>query len=302
VAAFATRKPVPAGAYPAGVDAEALVRLKRRAGFIEAARSSARSMAELYQAKLLNVVLNDRGRFMIFSLAVHLHFLSRRDPNVKLTAARLRLMAVEQGASSPGRAAAVIALMQWGGYLVPAPAPAGDRSERLVVTGRLTGHLMQRWRMQLSIMAPLFPEASEALERLDDPAFVAAFGLAQGQEFVSGFRFLDHAPELAGFFERNCGLMILLSLAGQGSGDRRITPEVVNISISALARRFGVSRPHVIALFRDAEAQGLLRRSGDEIRIGDALEAALGHFYALVYLVNLVSIRNALADIGADAD
>lgn len=250
----------------------------------------------MYRAKLLNVIVNDRGRFMISSLALYLHFRSQRDAATTLTAGRLRTLSVQLGLCSSGRAAAMIALMRWGGYLAPIATAAGERSQRLMVTGRLIAHLIERWRMQLTIMVPLFPEAQVALDRLEDPDFVAAFGLAQSQQFVSGFRFVDHTPELAVFFDRNAGLMVLLTLAAMGSGDDRLMPEAAQVSISALARRFGVSRPHVIALLRDAEAQGLLRRSGEEVRIGDALDRALEHFFALLFLVNLAAVRTALAD------
>lgn len=299
MAADAARKPVEPVPYPAGVDAEALAQLKRRPGFVEAVRTSARETAEIYRARLLNAVLNDRGRFMISSFALYLHFLSRRDPAVVLTAGRLRTLSVQQGVCSYGRAAAMIALMRWGGYLVPAPAPAGEGSERLIITGRLTAHMVERWRMQMTVMAELFPEARIALQRLDDARFIAAFALAQSAQFVAGFRFVDHVPELAVFFDRNGGLMILLTLVAMGSGERRTAPEKATISISALARRFGVSRPHVTGILRAAEAQGLLRRIDEDVRIEDVLNEAVEHFYALVYLLNLAAIRAALADLEA---
>lgn len=288
------RKPVEPGPYPAGVDAEALAQLKRRPGFVEAVRASACETAEIYRARLLSAVLNDRGRFMISSLALYLHFLSERDPAVVLTAGGLRALSVRQGVCSYGRAAAMIALMRWGGYL--APAPAGGSAGQLIITGRLTAHMVERWRMQMTVMARLFPEARIALQRLDDSRFISAFALAQSSQFVAGFRFVDHVPELAVFFDRNGGLMILLTLVAMGSGERRTAPERVPISISALARRFGVSRPHVTGVLRAAEAHGLLRREGEEVRIEDVLNQAVEHFYALVYLLNLAAIRTALAD------
>jgi hypothetical protein len=153
--------------------------------------------------------------------------------------------------------------------------------------------------MQMTVMARLFPEAAIALQRLDDPRFISAFALAQSSQFVAGFRFVDHVPELAVFFDRNGGLMILLTLVAMGAGERRTAPERVVISIRALARRFGVSRPHVTGILRAAEAQGLLRRAGEEVWIEDVLNGAVEHFYALVYLLNLAAIRTALAEIEA---
>jgi hypothetical protein len=251
-------------------------------------------MTELYRgSSLLNSVVNDRGRLVIANMAIYLHFLSEQDPSVKLTAGRLKALAVEQRVCSPGRAAAVIALMRWGGYLAPAPATAGERSERLTATAKLLAMADERLRMQLKAMNLCLPEAGQVLARLSEPGFAAAFAIAQGGEFFSGFRFIELTPELAPFFERNGGLLILFSLITQGSGETHAAPETATISISALARRFGVSRPHVIALFRAAQDQGLLVREGDQVRFSETLRAAADRFFAAMYLFNLACGRQA---------
>jgi hypothetical protein len=263
-------------------------------GFVEAARASAKAMSELYRgAPLLNAVVNDRGRLVIASMALYLHFLGERDPDVKLTAGRLKAHATAQGVCSAGRAAAVIALMRWGGYLASAPAEPGERSERLAATPKLLEMAAERWSMQLRAMSGFLPEAGEILERLNDPRFAAAFAIAQGEEFFSGFRFVDQTPELEPFFDRNGGLLILFSLVAQGSGQAHAAAETATISISGLARRFGVSRPHVIALFRDAQDRDLLERQGDQLRLGEGLRAAIDRFFGLVYLFNLTCGRQA---------
>lgn len=257
-------------------------------------------MVEMHHGhRLLNTVLNDRGRFVIASFALYLHFLSQRDPEVKLTAARLKAMAVQHDICSPGRAAAVIALMHWGGYLAAARTPADERSGRLVVTRKLIEVQVQRARVQWTIMRRLFPEADEALERLDDPDFVAAFFLVQGEEFLSGVRLVDHTPEIATLLDRNGGFMVMLSLTAAGTGSERAAPAVTKVSISGLARRFGVSRPHVIALLRDAQAEGLLERDGETVLIADRFEQAVRRFFALIYLWNRCSIRAVLEQTAA---
>ena len=297
MAADAAREPDEAPIYPAGVDAEAIARLNAQPGFAETVRASAASMVEMHRGhRLLNAILNDRGRFIIASFALHLHFLSQRDPQVKLTAARLKAMAVQHDICSPGRAAAVIALMHWGGYLAAARTPAAERSERMVVTGKLIEVQAQRLRTQWTSMRRLFPQAEAALARLDDPRFVAAFFLIQGEEFLSGVRLIGHVPELDALLDRNAGFMIVLSLTAAGTGAERVTPALTKVSISGLARRFGVSRPHVIALLRDAEAAGLLRRTGETVAVTDRLEQAVRRFFALVYLWNRSCMIRALAE------
>src|SRR5262249_19617193 len=72
-------------------------------------------------------------------------------------------------------------------------------------------------------------------------------------------------PELGAFAEHNAGAMILASLAIAGESDDSMPPsKPIRISISELARRFSVSRAHVLRLLREVEAQGLIERSGAE--------------------------------------
>jgi DNA-binding GntR family transcriptional regulator len=57
--------------------------------------------------------------------------------------------------------------------------------------------------------------------------------------------------------------MILFSMLLAGEPDDTIPPaRPVAISISAMAGRFGVSRVHVRTLLRDAQAAGLIERTG----------------------------------------
>jgi len=63
------------------------------------------------------------------------------------------------------------------------------------------------------------------------------------------------------FLDRNAGLMVLFTILLAGTGDDTVPPRrPVPLSISAIANRFGVSRPHVRTLLRDAEDAGLIRR------------------------------------------
>ena len=69
----------------------------------------------------------------------------------------------------------------------------------------------------------------------------------------------------------------------------------VPISIAALARRFAVSRPHVLKLLRDAEAAGLITRSGDRVLFKPALAEGARNFFATMFLYYAGSAREAMA-------
>lgn len=252
--------------------------------FREASLASARAAVALYQGnRFLNVVANDRGRFIVALLATALHH-GLAGPG-GLTAARLKATCAETGLCSPGRARALLALMQWAGYLAPA------EQGRLVPTRRLVDMHRERIAPQLATAALVAPEAAPAADRIGEAAVLAGFCLAQCEAFVAGFRFVEHAPALSVFVERNAGLLVLLSLKLVEVGEM----PAATASVAALARRFHVSRPHVGRMLRDAEAAGLVRRTGESVRMQPALLAALNCFHAALFRLNAVSAVAGLA-------
>lgn len=86
----------------------------------------------------------------------------------------------------------------------------------------------------------------------------------------------------------NAGMMLLGSLIAGGAADDRVPPtRPVRVSISALARRFGVSRVHIIKLLDDAAADDLIARSqgeGNEITVLPRLAETLRDMLASMYL------------------
>jgi hypothetical protein len=135
----------------------------------------------------------------------------------------------------------------------------------LMPTDKLIAMHRERWRRQLCAVALVRPEAGEALNRFDHPAFDPAFTAAQAQEFLGGFRLLNDAPDVQFFADRNAGLFILFSIVLAGAPDDAVPPtRLVTVPAAALAKRFHVSRSHVIKLLRDAVDTGLLERPGPQ--------------------------------------
>ena len=267
------------GAKPWTFDPAELASLRRHPRFAEALRATASTSVMLYRgSRLTNLISNDRGRFVLALAPLYFHYTRRSDePASGLTATRLKQFAVEQGVCSAGRAAAMIALMRWAGMIAPAPAAADRRVRLLVPTDRLIGMHRERWRHQLQAASLVVPELSESLLHFDDPAFAPAFAIAQTEQYLSGFRFVDHAPELSLFIERNAGLLVLASiLLAAAAGDGMPPREPVIVSAAALARQFHVSRTHVITLLRDAVAAHLLEREGERPSPANAAGSARG--------------------------
>jgi hypothetical protein len=272
------------------VSAAAIAALRVHPRLPDAMRSLARDVVALYQGnRLLNLLLNDRGRFLIGYAALVLHFgKTADDPGSGLTAQQMKTFCVEHNVCSRGRAEAMLALMRMSGYLAPDPEATDRRFRVLVPTERLIGLTRRRWAAQFKAIALLRPEGDAALRALDREDFVRAFVRRQGDYFRAGVRILDQAPALGLFADRNAGLMVLFMLLLAGEPDDTVPPSrPVPVSISALARRFGVSRPHVLKLLRDAEQDGFIRRvgtSGEQVVLLPRLREATQDFFATVFL------------------
>jgi DNA-binding MarR family transcriptional regulator len=289
-----------AGAPQELLEADAI---RRHPRFPEAALQGAAAMVEVYRGhRILNRLLNDRGRFVLSLLALDLHVNPRpgdRPPGLSLT--RLQAVAAAHGVCSPGRTAAIIAVMRLFG-LLKAAAAADRRVQVLVPSERLIALHRERLARLYAAMAPVVPEAAEAAARLEEPGFLAAVIGSLGARFRAGHRLVAEVPQLRGVLERDAGLMILASLAvaSAPAGERLRSgePAPAPLSITALAKRFGVSRGHVLTVLREAERGGLVARSAsgsDRILVEPALIEVLEAFFAAVFRLQESCIREALA-------
>jgi len=282
---------------------EAIAALGAHPRFADAMRASAAGIVAMYQgSRLLNWLMDDRGRLVFGYFAAYLDFTrDPSDPSSGLTPTGMKALCAECELCSPGRVVVMLSLMRAAGYLASEPAAEDRRRRRLRATDRLIALLRERWRIHFEAMAPLLPDGAAMLGALDDPAFARALIRVMGDRFRRGFRLLRHAPGLDLFGERNAGILILASLLATGDGDDTMPPSrAVPISISALARRFAVSRPHVLKLLRDAAARGLIERSGrdgDHILIRPPLAAGAQNFFATLCLFFADGARRAMREI-----
>jgi hypothetical protein len=285
---------------------EAIAAIRAHPRFRDAIRVSASGMVAKYEGtRLLNWLMDDRARLVFSYLALYLHFShDPGDSSSGLTPTRMKVLCVAYGTCSPGRAAAMLSLMRFAGYLAPDPAVRDRRQRRLIATDKLIGLLRDRWRIHYTAMAPLLPDGEAMLAALDDPAYIRALVLAIYARYRADFRFMTLAPTLGLFAERNGGMFILFSLLAASEADDSMPPRrPLPLSISALSRRFAVSRPHVLTLIRDAAADGLIERigpDGDRLVLSPQLADGIQTFFAVSYLFFADCAREALAAIGRD--
>src|SRR5262245_44722273 len=166
-----------------------------------------RSSIELHQSVgLSNGIMNDRARALFGHALLYLHATTQpNDPQSGLTSARVREWAVKSGVCSAGRATAMLSLMRAAGYLERTGGSGDRRVRRLMPTAKLLDAQRQRLRCQYEAIAPVLPEARQALASLGRPDFEDALAVVLGTEFMSGMRLLAYAPDLAPFAEYSAG-------------------------------------------------------------------------------------------------
>jgi hypothetical protein len=260
--------------------------LKSDSRFSAAVRRTAGKLVALHQGnRMLNRIINDRGRYFVALFVLDLHF-RRSDEGVGLTSGRLKDICVEQGICSPTRAVALLTLMKLGGYVEPASGLGDRRRRELIPTEKLFAHQRKRWRCHFSEAATLLAEAARAHEMLDRPELMHGLVRFISAHYCAGFRFTDHAPALGLFSERNGGLFVLLSMLAAAEPEELERQSPIPISISGLARSISASRAHVIKLLKDAEGEGLVRRTNlGSIILMPPLVHDVHEFFALNYLL-----------------
>lgn len=269
-------------------DPRAQAAIAAHPAFRPAVARLAGEMSALYSGnRLLNRLLSDRGRNMLGLLVLYLDALPPAEGG-GLTAARLVSLCTSTGLCSRGRAKALLALMRWGGYVAPAP-PGGDRRVKpLMPQERLTALQGRRWCLVFEAGGRIDPELARLAPRLADDAFARALAVVLGGAFLAGYRAVAAAPELDELVDRDGGLMVLLALLAAGE-DGAEPP-----AIADLARRFHLSRAHVLDLLRLYEERGLLERGGRGAgRLSPRGRDALERFFAGVFAVMSGAARAA---------
>jgi DNA-binding MarR family transcriptional regulator len=264
---------------------ETIAALRAHPRFREAAALAAAASVDFYQGNwLANRVLNDRARFLITQLCMYLHYTRRPDePASGLTAARMRDICIANRICSAGRAEAMLLMMRAGGYLLRETVQEDRRVRRYVPTEKLVSLVRERQKrvLRAADLLQARPRFVTALE--SDPQFYPRFVSNMSESFLAGFRMTDFVPELERIFERDAGLIILLSVFLAGPAYRVFAPEQ-NVSVFGLSRRFHVSRAHVRAVLADAEKAALVRRGDDAVqplpKLTEAMEKMLGTGFA----------------------
>jgi DNA-binding MarR family transcriptional regulator len=187
------------------------------------------------------------------------------DARGELSLTTIRDVCVELGFSSPGYAAALLVRLRVMGFITRDTNVSDKRVRRYIPSPLMKKAFIELLGNELLAFRLIEPEAIEAFEALKDPEVFRFFALNSGR----GLSRIVKSPEpgpLHMFAVRNVGIAILHEIALSGAEDDTYPPKgAVRLAIAPLARKFGVSRSHVLRLLREAEKQGMLRRNADEL-------------------------------------
>ncbi|MCX5478956.1 hypothetical protein OSH08_08065 [Kaistia geumhonensis] len=278
---------------PATPDDATIAAIEAHERFDAAYEHAARGILALFEGnRLLVTVMSDRVRVLL-AVAVLCLDADPDEQGRRLTPARMIEAARDFGLGSPGRVKAMLAILRWGGYLAPAEGVSDRRERPLVPTEKLWNVVLARWRVLFEALTMIDPLGAKALAATGDHRFLQAVARGLARIFARGFRPLSRAPRLTSCIDRDAGFMILSALVIAGKDGAPAPP------IAQLARRFGVSRAHVLSLLREAEANGLVRRTNSGSV--EATELVLRDFaalYAAIMAMTAAAAAAALQEIG----
>lgn len=224
-------------------------------GFGEHARAAVELWRMQGESDDLGDSLRDMGRFIGAVWAIYLH-----DTPGGLTPMRLTAMLEGTELSGPARARAMIAYMQFLGYVAPAPSRGDTRVKRYEPTERLLVALGARYRRELEAAAWLTPEIGWILERYHEPAVRDGIIAAQGELLLNFFRtWRPDGVSLNVFSEKFGGMAVLAELLACAEPGEAFPPSgVLRYSTAALARACGANRTQVRRLLKSASDSGFL--------------------------------------------
>src|SRR6185295_4540152 len=190
----------------------AVARLCADPRFPEAIRTLTSGMLALYRGnRLLNMLINDRGRMVIGYLSLYLHEGGAPDGRGSgFGVGQLKALCAAAGLASPGRTAAMLALMRMSGHIASASAAEDKRRHILVPTEKLRAAHRDRWECVVAGLREGSPDEAAAFN-LDDPEVVAAYVRVTADHFLGGFRLIQVEPDMELFLDRNASSTVLFS-------------------------------------------------------------------------------------------
>jgi hypothetical protein len=272
----------------AGGPFEALTRVLEHPGFPRAARALAANMLAVADADpALASVFKDAGRYVAAMWAFYLY------AGEGLTLPRLKAVSAQSGLLSPGRARALLQFLEHLGYVTALRRGRGGAAVAYAPTPAFLAAWEAQLRAALEAARCIEPGVSAVLDRLHEPAVLNAFARTHAGGLLGAVSGPQELPSFVRVFSHAHGgsQVVWTLLVSSTDGDfppHRAGP----VSVSAMARRFGVSRIHIMRVFDDARGAGLASLQPDGWVV---LEPNAREQIKFLYAVQLAQLLSAAA-------
>jgi hypothetical protein len=242
------------------VEWQRILAFRKQPGMFNGLFAYAEIMPEFFADNLiLNKVVTEEWRFYTLVFTLHLNDTRNPDdPLSGLTLSNLQRVCREQKVASFGRVAAILGIMQLGGYVHRRPSTSDGRVRHLEPTPGFMA-VVEEWTQRLlRIIDAICPEDNLAAHHRANPGFGRQMRRRGAEVMLGGWRAVPPFPEVAHFLHSDGGWMLLLPLIAQSikTGNGGLAP--VSFDLAAHGRRFGVSRSHLRRMLEGAWQKGLL--------------------------------------------
>ena len=259
-----------------------------RPGFAAAIRNSTTApLALLDRDPGFYRCIGDIPTYALGVLALYLHSIDRLYHRGLQEAAK--------GLFSAGRASAILKRMQTAGLIVPVDAFQSGRQRRYAPAPAMVEAFRASYLIELNSLALLDPRVGAMVEGYDDPAvFDGIVAFLAARHFAAPTLDEDLIEPLGGVGRRSMGLFLAYALAETAFKQGLPRAEgTIEVSLSHIGRRLGVSRTHARRILTTLEEAGLVEDDRASGRV--TLRPAFAEAYE-IYFLGMFSIL--LAAVG----
>ncbi len=224
-------------------------------------------------------------------LALHLHAIDRLYHR--------GLQEVAKDLFSAGRATAILARMQAAGLIVPKDAFQKGRQRRYAPAPAMVQAFRTCYLIELNSLAMIDPRVAPMVENYDDPAvFDGIVAFLATRHLAAPALDQELIDPLGGVGRRSMGLMVAYALAEAAFAAGHPRAEgAIDLNISRLANRLGVSRTHARRILTTLHDAGLIAHGPTAATL--SLNPAFAQACDL-YFTGMFSIL--LAAVGLESD
>lgn len=240
----------------------AFVPLPQRPGFAAAMRHSTRApLALLDKDPRFYRCIGDIPTYALGVLALHLHAIDRLYHR--------GLQEAAQGLFSAGRASAILARMQAVGLIVPADAFQRGRQRRYVPAPAMIQAFRACYLIEMQSLALIDARAGALVATYDDTdVFDRIVAFLAARHFAAPALDQELVEPLGGVGRRSMGLFLAYALAEAAFEAGLPRAEgAIEINMTRLAQRLGMSRTHGRRILRTLRAAGLVEVADGSSRL-----------------------------------